>query len=133
MKSTIVGLFDDSLAMERAVNELTAGGFEERVFDRASISQEVGHGVGPLITPAAGPTPGGAGLAHGYPEDSVEEVSRTFRSHLSNLRLSDAEIEGYVNNFNHEAKFVIVTTDRQRAADAIEILRRANASRVDQH
>ena len=133
MKTTIVSLFDDSRALEKAVNELNSRGFEERVFDRASVSQEVGHGVSPLTTPGAGPTPGGAGLAHGYPEDSSEEVSRTFRSHLSNLRLSDAEIEGYVNNFNHEAKFVIVTTERHRAADAMEILRRADASRVDQH
>ena len=133
MKTTIISLFDDSLAMEKAINKLNEAGFQERVFDPATIAQEVGHGVSPTFTPGAGPTPGGVGLAHSYPENSRDEIVRTFRNHLSDLHLSNDQIEGYVTNFAHGAKFVIVRTDKKRATEAMDILQAANASQVNRH
>ncbi len=133
MKTTIVSLFDDSRDLERAVNELNAGGFKERVFDAANVAQEVGHGTSSIFTPAAGPVPGGAGLAHGYADDSGEALARAFRDHLSDLHLPGDEIDSLVSSFRHGAMFVVVTTDPSRADAAIEILRNSNASRVERH
>ena len=133
MKTTIVSIFDDPMALDKAINALNRSGFQERVFEPASVAQEVGHGVSPVFTPGAGPTPGGVGLAHSFPENSHDEVLRTFRSHLSDLHLSDDEIDAYVNSFDHGAKFLVVTTDKARAAEAVELLQGANASRVSRH
>lgn len=133
MPTTIISLFDDSLAMEKAIDRLNADGFEERVFEPANVAREVGHGVGPAFLPGAGPAPGGAGLAHSYPEDSHAEVLRTFRNHLAALDLSESQIEDYVTSFDHQAKFVIVTTDPERAPQAMAILQAARASRVHRH
>ncbi len=133
MKTTIVSLFDDSLALDRAVTNLSSGGFDERVFDASIVSREVGHGVSPLFTPGTGPAPGSAGLAHSYPDDSREEVSRTFRSHLNDRGIPDDEVDAYVTNFEHGAKFVIVAVEPKRATEAMELLRNAGASRVDRH
>ncbi len=133
MQTTIIGIFDDSLALEKAIDTLNATGFQERVFEPANVAREVGHGIDPIVMPGVGPAPGGAGLAHSYPEDSHAEMLRTFRNHLVGLNLPEAQIEDYVTSFDHQAKFVIVTTTPERASEAMGILKAAKAAQAHRH
>ena len=134
MKTHIIALFDDSAALEKAVVKLSEQGFRDRVFDRSIMAREVGVGVSPVHTLSAGPIPGSAGIAGSLPQEADSAaVIGAFRDHLTRLRLSEEQIDAYINHFNHESKFVIVQVPAKRAPEVIQILRAANASQVNQH
>ncbi len=42
-------------------------------------------------------------------------------------------IDGYAASFFHDGKFVVVKTNAKGAEQAMEIMRRGGASRVNQH
>jgi hypothetical protein len=134
MKTTIIALFDDSTDLERAVDKLNEQGFRDRVFDRSILAREVGAGVSPVHTLSAGPIPGSAGIAGSLPQqgDSSAVIS-AFQDHLAGLKLSQVQIDAYVNHLNHDSKFVIVQVPAAQAPETIRILRGANASQVNQH
>ncbi len=111
--ATIVGIFDDSSALEKAIDDLAKSGLKETVLDQASVFNEIGTRPGPTADRRA--------------------ASRTFKARLKDFGLPDRVIESYANHFNHDGKFVIVQTDDTSADRAMETLRRYNASQVNRH
>jgi fructose-1,6-bisphosphatase/inositol monophosphatase family enzyme len=50
--TTIVGIFDNTRDVDKAVERLARAGFEEAVYDEAIVSEEGGN-VGPVFAPAS--------------------------------------------------------------------------------
>ena len=132
--TAIIAIFDDSKALEKAVVDLNGQGFRERVFDKAILSREIGVGVRPVHSPGMGPLSGSAGIFGSVPETTDDSaIIGAFKEHLTTLRLSEEQIDNYINHFNHEGKFLIVKVGSDKAEQAIGILREANASQVNRH
>ena len=109
--TTVIGIFDNSPALEKAVTELSQRGFDEKVFDQNALAQESG-GAGLVFTPA---------------------IRRLFYEHLADYRLPEEIIESYVNSFAHGGKFVVIKVNQDRAEEALGILEQSGASRTNRH
>ena len=134
--TTIIGIYDDSLNLEKAIEQLTRKGFQEEVIDPGVLTQQADHKAPP--SPGIAPAPGvmaGNPTAR-LPKDSaaaMQEADRILRNRLDKLHLSDKEIDHYTTVFNHDGKFLIVESDTERAPEAVDIMRSNGASQVYKH
>lgn len=131
--TTIVGIFDDSISMEKAINNLHEKGYKEKVVDEVTVAQEMGSPSGPLFIPGSGLAPGSAKSAETTIDWKQSEAIRIFKTQLSGLHLSNQQFEGYINHFIHGGKFVIVKASGRHTADVKDIMYAANASQVNEH
>ena len=128
--SIIVGIFDNELDLDRAVNQLADEGFQETVFDQGILAQEVRGDEAFLFAPGTG--------AHGrigkLTPENREATVRAFKSHLEDdFHLPARVIEGYAHTFYHGGEFVIVKAAPRQAGRVEELLRDCRASRVNRH
>jgi hypothetical protein len=137
--TTIVGIFDNAWDLEKAVERLARAGFEDTVYDEASVSGEPGGTAGPAVfAPGYGPPVAwGSGAEPGWRPKPVHHAQHTiveaFKAHLADYHLPAEAIDAYAVNFNHNGEFILVKTKPERAAEAMEILRGCGASKVDRH
>jgi len=126
--NVVVGIFDDERYMDNAIRQLAEHGFEDTVFDQQIIDQE-GVGGLPPVLPTSGVPPTLITTAK-----SIPRKEQAFKAHLKDeFNLPAKVIDSYVASFLHEAKFVIVKTEKSRAQEVIDILQASKASRVDEH
>ena len=110
----IVGIFDNPQNLDEAIVKLADQGFEDTVFDESIVAQEVG-------------------VSRLGPEHKNALVT-SFKKHLLKDYHVPAEvIDGYVASFFHGGKFVVVKTNAKGAGQAMEIMRRGGASRLNRH
>ena len=134
--TTIIGIYDDSLKLEKAIEQLVNKGFKEEVIDPDILVQKSEHPAapGPGIAPVPGVMAGNPAAT--LPRDStaaIQEADRVLRSRLDELHLSDEEIDHYTTVFNHDGKFLIVESDSEQASEAADIMRANGASQVYNH
>lgn len=112
--STIVGMFDDQQAAQRAVSDLDALGLEEGsifVLSRNEIEQD-----GSLIGTLARAFRGGDGAVS---------------SELMRLGLDREEAEFYEEELDEESLLVVVRADGERGDRAMNVMQEANAAFKD--
>jgi hypothetical protein len=133
-KTTIIGVFDDPIALEKTINKLNEKGLQWSVFDPNVVAQGGGTGVAPPIsTPGVVPAPGGVGAAGSFSQRDRDAVINAFKDHLSSLHLSRKAIDAYVDQFTHEAKLVSVRVDEKLASEVIELIQAFNPSQINRH
>lgn len=132
--TTIVGLFDNERDLDKAVDRLARAGFEDTVYDESIVAEEVGS-IGPIFTPGSAPvTVWGGSTKPAVPRKRDRQaVVHAFKAHLADYHLPSDVIDAYVTAFHGNVEFVLVRTDPQRAAQAIEILKGCGAMRVSRH
>lgn len=116
----IVALFDDPLALEDAVKQLSLQDFQPRVVDP---SAPVESGAQPLV-----------GVLDGIAGQERPEQAR--RGRAAGRALADADVptelaDFYRQSVEHGAKLLIVDADREHAEQATALLRSAGGSRVE--
>jgi hypothetical protein len=131
--TTIIGVFDDPIALEKTINKLNEKELQWSVFDPSIIAQEVGTGGEPISTPGVVPAPGNVGAAGSFSQVGRDAVINALKDHLSNLHVSQKVIAAYVDQFTHEAKFVSLRVDEERASEAMELMQTFNPSRINRH
>ena len=131
--TTTVAIFDNARDLEKAVERLAAGGFEDTVYDEAIVAGEAGN-VGTVSAPDSAT---GVLLRSVQPNLSPRPnrhaIVRAFRAHLADYRLSEEVIEAYATTFYHGGEFVLGRNDNEHAGKVIEILRECGATRVNKH
>ena len=87
--TTTVAIFDNARDLEKAVERLAAGGFEDTVYDEAIVAGEAGN-VGTVSAPDSAT---GVLLRSVQPNLSPRpnrhDIVRAFRAHLADYRLSE--------------------------------------------
>jgi hypothetical protein len=133
--TTIVGIFDEALDVEKSVERLAASGFEDTVYDEAIVAEHPGgDSVRPVRAAGSGPDVALGGDAPNLlPKLDRNEIVRAFKAKLGRYGLPQEVIAGYATAFLHNGKFVIVQTEDARAEEAMKILRQAGATRVNRH
>jgi hypothetical protein len=134
--TTIVGIFDNALDLDKVVERLAAAKFDGTVYDEAILTEEPGSvdPAGPTL--AAGSAPEvvlGRKEPNLLPKRDKHSIVRAFSAHLADYHLSNDVIEAYATTFYHGGKFVLVGTDADRAGQVMEILRDSGATRVNRH
>ena len=134
--TTIIGIYDDSLKLEKTIEQLTSKEFKEEVIDPNNLIQKSEHPapLGPGISPIPGVTAGNPTAA--IPKNTAaaqQEADRILRDRLDRLHLSDKQIDHYTSIFNHEGKLLVVESDSERASEAVDIMRNNGASQVYEH
>jgi hypothetical protein len=131
IQPVIVGIFDNAQDLDRAVERLAAAGFEDTIYDEAIVEEPCKIDpipVGPVLA---------VGAVAAKDSTSVEldlpSTIRAFKSRLADYRLPARVIEAYATTFYHNGRFILVRTDRERAEQAMEILRECHASRMNRH
>ena len=110
----VVGIFDNPKDLDETIVKLGDQGFEDTVFDESIVAQEKG------LTK--------------LDAEHKDALLTAFKKHLLKDYHVPAEvINGYATSFFHEGKFVVVKTDAKGAPEAMEIMRRGGASRVNRH
>jgi hypothetical protein len=137
--TTIVGIFDNTQDLDKAVERLARAGFEDTVYDEVIVEGQAGSsGSGPVVF-APGYAPAmvwGRAKPEARPkraEHAQHAVVEAFKAHLSKYRLPIEAIHSYAVNFNHNGEFVLIKTKPERAAEAMAILRTCGATKVDRH
>jgi hypothetical protein len=134
--TTIAASFDDTQKMDEAVDQLAAAGFETTVYDEAAAAAAEGtvNEIRPVFPPGSPPT---VGTISNVVRVSGQTDPRTrlndFKTALERFDLSAEVIEAYGRTFAQDGKFVLLRTDRERAEQAMSILRSRGASVVDRH
>lgn len=134
--TTIIAIYDDSLKLEKAIEQLTSKNFQEEVIDPNILTRQADHPAqpGPGISPVPGVAVGTPTAASPAQTDEArQEAVRLLRDRLGRLHLSDEEIKHYTNLFNHQGKFLIVKSDTERVSQAVDIMRANGASQVNKH
>ena len=134
--TTIVGIFDQSGDIDKAVERLANAEVDASVYDDSSVTEEPGSidPAVPTLAPGAVPT-----VVLGADEPNLLDardrntVVRAFRRRLRDYDLSEEEIEAYATNFLHKGKFVLIKADADQAEQAVKILNDSGATRVDRH
>lgn len=130
----IVGIFDDAGALDRAIEKLADGDFEETVFDQSILAQDVGSDEAFIFAPGTRAAQGVAEAPGKITEANRIAAARVFREHLEeDFHLPDDVIENYAHTFYHDGKFVIVKAKGGQAEQVMEILRGCKASQVNRH
>ena len=135
--TTIVGIFDETEDLEKAVERLAGDDFENTVYDENIVAQELGAvaAARPVLAPGAAPEVVlGSDAPNLLPKADRQTIARTFKERLArDHNLSDTEIDAYGTTFLHHGKFVMVEADSGRAEKAMEILRNSGATKVNRH
>ena len=132
----IVGIFDNALDMEQAVERLAAAGFDNTVYDEAIVKEEAGSvdPAVPTLAPSSVPEVVlGSDEPNLLPKRDKHTIVRAFKARLADYHLPDDVIEAYATTFYHDGKFVLVGTEPECAKHVMEILRECRATRVNQH
>jgi len=130
----VVGIFDSERDLDSAIRKLAEHGFEDKVFEQSILAQETGINVLPTGTFASSSIPGQIGTFSVQTGHDRATNTQLFKKHLQDdFHLPDELVENYATSFLHDAKFVIVKVQSDRAEEVMEILRVANASQVNQH
>jgi hypothetical protein len=136
--TTIVGIFDNARDLDKAIERLARAGFQDTVYDEAIVGGEPG-GRGPAVfAPGYGPPVawGSSAAPEWRPEPgqhALHAIVGAFRAHLADYGVPAELIQAYAVTFNHNGEFILVRTDAERAEQAMEILRRCGATRVNRH
>jgi hypothetical protein len=131
--TAIIAIFDDSVALEKALTRLSNTDFEPWVIDPANTPVERGVAVAglppypTLVRPAIDVDDSGE-----LPPDGIG-YRETLREQLSELSVANEELRFYEEAFEHGGKFVIIETGSEDADEAVDIMQQCGASRVDQH
>jgi len=131
IQSVIIGIFDNAQDLDRAVEGLAAAGFEDTIYDEAIVEEPCKVDpvpVGPVLAVGAVVAKDSTSV-----EPDLPTILRAFKSRLADYHLPAQVIEAYATTFYHKGKFTLVRTDRERAEQAMEILRECHASRVNRH
>src|SRR3977135_2225512 len=123
----IIGIFDNALDMDQAVERLAAAGFDDTVYDEAIVKEEPGS-LDPAV-PTLAPRLG-SDEPNLIPRRDKQTIVRAFKAHLADYHLPNDVIEAYATTFYHGGKFVLVKTDAERAEQAMMILRECGDTRV---
>jgi hypothetical protein len=128
----IIGIFDNAWAMDQAVEQLAAAGFDDTVYDEAIVKEEPGS-LDPAVPTLAPRLVLGSHEPNLLPRRDKHTIVRAFKAHLADYHLPNDVIEAYGTTFYHGGKFVLVKTDAERAEQAMKILRECGATRVNRH
>jgi hypothetical protein len=134
--TTVVGIFDDAWSVEKAIDRLAAAGFEDTVLDEAIVAEQPGGIDASRPVRASGSAPDvvlGNDAPNLLPKLDRNTIAQAFKSQLGRFHLPQDVINGYATAFLHNGKFVLVRTDDERAAQAMNILREAGSTRVARH
>lgn len=131
--NVVVGIFDEEHDLEIAVRHLAEHGFEDTVFEQSIIAQETGVNVMPTGT-FSGSIMGQSGTFGVQLNHDRTANTQLFKGHLKDdFGLSAEIVESYATSFQHDAKFVVVRVQSDRAEEVMDILQDCKASRVNQH
>jgi hypothetical protein len=135
MKTTIVGVFDNAVDLDRGLTRLAGEGFKDVISDDGIVADEVGGGGISAFVPHMGQS---VTWETREPDRKPRKASQSavvkaFKEHLAQHRLSDDVIEGYAVTFYHDGKFVIVDADPKDAEKAMKIMVECGATRVNRH
>jgi hypothetical protein len=135
LMTTVVGIFDNALDLDRAVERLARAGFTDTVYDEGILAGKAVSAGGAVFAPGYGPTFawGSAEITNSPPRPSHDAVVKAFKAHLANYRLPKEVINGYATTFNHSGEFMLVKTKPPDAQQVVEILRDCGATRVNRH
>ncbi|MDQ2696997.1 MAG: hypothetical protein M3Z21_16795 [Pseudomonadota bacterium] len=109
----VVGIFDNPQNLDEAIVQLADKGFEDTVYDEFIVAQEMG-----VQRPAA---------------SDKHAIVEAFKRHLRDYNVPAEVIGNYATSFFHDGKVVLVKANGQNADEAVAILRRCKATRVDRH
>jgi hypothetical protein len=116
-----------------AKTHLDSRGRPDAVFEEAILARETGN-LGPAPMPRSGTDVLLRSVQPNLlPRADRHTIVREFRAHLAKYHLSEQTIEAYATAFNHHGKFVLVRTDAEHAALAMQILQDFGATRVNRH
>ena len=136
--ATIVGIFDNAWDLDKAVERLARGGFEDTVYDEAIVAEEAGNGGGSVVF-APGYAPAmvwGSAEPKSLPKRSKHgqhTIVEAFKAHLADYDVPAEVIQAYAVTFYHNGEFILVKTDAESSERAVEILRLCGATRVNRH
>jgi hypothetical protein len=135
---TIVGIFDNTRDLDKAIERLARAGFQHTVYDEAIVGEEPGGGGPAVFAPGYGPPAAWGSSAE--PElrpkpdrHARHAIVKAFRAHLADYGLPAEVIEAYTVTFYHSGEFILVRTNASRTEQAMEILRTCRATRVNRH
>jgi hypothetical protein len=133
--TTIVAIFDDAWNVEKAIEQLSAAGFEDTVYDEAIVAEQSGSASAiPFRAPGSGPeTVLGSDAPNLVSKPDRRTILEAFKAQLGRYNLSHDIIGGYATAFIHDGKFILVKTEPERAEQAMKILRDCSATRVNRH
>jgi hypothetical protein len=132
----IVGIFDDAWSVERAIERLAAAGFDDTVLDEAIVAEQPGGADAARPVRASGAAPDmvlGSDAPNLLPKPDRNTVVQAFKRELGRYNLSPEVINAYATAFLHNGKFVLVRTDDERAAQAMNILKESGSTRIARH
>jgi hypothetical protein len=131
--TAIIAIFDDSLALEKALNKLSQTDFEPRVIDPANTPAETAAGVAgippypTLVRPSID-----VGDSGELPPQGID-YRKSLHDQLAQLPVAKEELHFYQEAFEHGGKFLVIETDSDDAGELAATLRQYGAARVDQH
>jgi hypothetical protein len=107
--TTIVGIFDSALDLEKAVARLSRAGFDDTVYDAAIIGGEASD-IGSLVfAPGHAPAVAWGSIDPAFPRRPGQQAAaRALKRHLAEYDLPDEAIETYARMFCHDGEFVLV-------------------------
>lgn len=98
--TTIVGIFDNTHDLDKAVGRLARAGFEDTVYDEAIVAGEALNVGPPVFAPGSAPV-----VVWGSPEPVLPHkpghhaIARAFKAHLAHYHLPDQMIDAYATTF----------------------------------
>jgi hypothetical protein len=135
--TTLVGIFDDAVDVEKAAERLAEADFECTVYDETIVAQELGEvsAARPVLAPGSAPEVALGGEAPNLlPKPDQHTLAQAFKERLAKeYGLSGPEIDAYTTTFLHNGKFVVVEAESARAEKAMGILKDSRATKVNRH
>ncbi len=135
MKTTIVGIFDNAVDLDRGLTRLAGEGFSDVISDDGLASDEAsGEGLAAFVPQMGQSVSWNTREPDRKPRKASQAaILKAFKEHLAEHHLSDDVIQGYVVNFLHDGKFAIVGTEPRNAEKAMKIMVECRATRVNRH
>lgn len=127
--TTIIGIFDSHLAVEKAISQLNEKGLPQEVFDpNLELAELESGGESALVAD-------GVGMALQTDLDYADdEYDRSyFRSSLSDLKVPDEALQYYETLYDRGETFVVVETEERFVEEVMNLMRTTGASLIGRH
>ena len=128
--TTIIGIFDNPLAVEKTVNRLNKKGLSPEVFDpNLELEEAIGAGGESVLLADAV----GVSLHADIDSYDGEYDSDHFCSSLADLQVPDVAIQYYETLFDRGEIFIAVETEEHFVDEVMNLMRTTGASLIGRH